>query len=614
MTKKLAVVISGAVSLGSYEAGVVYEVLEAIAQHNLKADTDGRSHERIEIDVITGASAGGITATVLAKALLYHGESMRIPYANPLYRTWVEEVRMLSDNIARDEPGLLEVDIKRHKESLLNTQHLDRIAERALPDDFPHGTSDYPITGPHPAVCSTSPDLLVGVAMGNLNGFPLGLPLNHGLGVRSDSDEVKEFAYSQYKDRFVLRIARPDDPDAEPLLEEWEEYKLELGQPAWKLRSGKHATPTWKQIREIALSSGAFPFAFATRQIERHSDQDADPQALYIKRDSDRKQQRMQGNPQNLTDWTKGQYVYTDGGVFENEPIGLAIALIESLRTAPKIYDPERFFLFIAPGARKPDSDPFLNSSGSDHFTVAKALISAIMGQSRFQEWIRKAEDDRIPKVLAVTSRDEVLLGDVFSAFAGFLEEKFRAYDYNVGRSSAQEKIRLLTESKTSLLSYYDPTLPLWPPPTATNRLKDASIILDGQAPVIPSDWKTAELLFREIAKVRTRVGSDGSPVRDQLAELNVLLDNVDPFAKARLRAQVLSRVSSLVGFVYEKAEEIKKGSTDSGNSVGSLFRQQTRIGFWLKAAWAMVRGRRAMEALIVQQVDEWMSQNLHLR
>ncbi|MFN9672094.1 MAG: hypothetical protein ACK552_05795 [Microcystis sp.] len=34
MSKKLAVVISGAVSLGSFEAGVIYEVLEAIARHN----------------------------------------------------------------------------------------------------------------------------------------------------------------------------------------------------------------------------------------------------------------------------------------------------------------------------------------------------------------------------------------------------------------------------------------------------------------------------------------------------------------------------------------------------------------------------------------------------
>ncbi len=34
MTRKLAIAISGAVSLGSYEAGVMYKVLEAIAAHN----------------------------------------------------------------------------------------------------------------------------------------------------------------------------------------------------------------------------------------------------------------------------------------------------------------------------------------------------------------------------------------------------------------------------------------------------------------------------------------------------------------------------------------------------------------------------------------------------
>ena len=36
MTRKLAIAISGAVSLGSYEAGVMYEVLEAIANEKLK--------------------------------------------------------------------------------------------------------------------------------------------------------------------------------------------------------------------------------------------------------------------------------------------------------------------------------------------------------------------------------------------------------------------------------------------------------------------------------------------------------------------------------------------------------------------------------------------------
>jgi hypothetical protein len=40
MSKKLAITISGAVSLGSYEASVLYEVLDALCQyHNDRATT-----------------------------------------------------------------------------------------------------------------------------------------------------------------------------------------------------------------------------------------------------------------------------------------------------------------------------------------------------------------------------------------------------------------------------------------------------------------------------------------------------------------------------------------------------------------------------------------------
>lgn len=90
-----------------------------------------------------------------------------------------------------------------------------------------------------------------------------------------------------------------------------------------------------------------------------------------------------------------------------------------------------------------------------------------------------------------MTSRDEVLLGDVFSAFAGFLEEKFRAYDYNVGRDSAQRKIGLLMQSTTSPLRHYQSAPPLWPPPTATG-LNQATITLEGWPPMVPTDWPTA--------------------------------------------------------------------------------------------------------------------------
>src|ERR1700734_3616713 len=92
MTRKVAVTIAGAVSLGSYEAGVMYEVLDALAQHNTWADQTNRGDQRIEIDVLAGASAGGMTAAMAAYSLLFNGADLTQPYNNSLYNAWVKDI------------------------------------------------------------------------------------------------------------------------------------------------------------------------------------------------------------------------------------------------------------------------------------------------------------------------------------------------------------------------------------------------------------------------------------------------------------------------------------------------------------------------------------------
>src|SRR5271165_486041 len=105
MPKKLAITIAGAVSLGSYEAGVLYEVLDAIHQHNTNpATTDDN---RVMIDVLTGASAGGMTAIVLAQKLLYSAGEFQGPYDNPLYNLWVKRISLAGlQDTEEDEPAL----------------------------------------------------------------------------------------------------------------------------------------------------------------------------------------------------------------------------------------------------------------------------------------------------------------------------------------------------------------------------------------------------------------------------------------------------------------------------------------------------------------------------
>jgi hypothetical protein len=477
---------------------------------------------------------------------------------------------------------------------LLNQEALDHIAKKVLPDEF-MSDSSMPIEEPHPTVSFNAqgePQLMIGIAMANLNGFPLSLRLNQIKGL-SSSDE---FCYSQYKDRYVIQMVRPNQSPLNGLvLEEWEEYADNQGSK-WERRKEEDLTVSWKQLREVALSSGAFPFAFGVRTIERHSDQGKD--ALYTSRDSDRKRDAFQ----EANDPFKGKYVYTDGGVFENEPIGLALSLLSSLYKKKERKKHERYFLLIAPGTRKAAADPFTSSTNPpDHLSVAKALVAGIMGQSRYQDWISKS---RNTKVFAVTSEDKRLLGDVFSAFAGFLEEKFRAYDYNVGRQTAQEKLKALQASEDSpingAIQYSE--LP-WPPPKAIHSKYWVKCKNEAK-PRNPGSWVEAQECFQDIAAIQIK--RDGK--RDPIAELNLLLDNVEPSSRKRIRIQILERVRSLVGFFYDLSKP--QPGQQTGPTLRSL---RINIGFWMKGVLTLFRGRRAMENLIADQVDRWLEFNIHL-
>ena len=89
MPRRMAITIAGAVSLGSYEAGVLYEVLEALRRHNTVAKTED---DKIYVDVITGASAGGMTAAMAAQRLLYDAASLSDPETNVFYQAWVARI------------------------------------------------------------------------------------------------------------------------------------------------------------------------------------------------------------------------------------------------------------------------------------------------------------------------------------------------------------------------------------------------------------------------------------------------------------------------------------------------------------------------------------------
>lgn len=82
MVKPITLILAGGVSLGTYEGGVVSELLFALEQENQKHPEDP-----FVIDVMTGASAGSITAALTAKMMLHNYKEME----NTLYDVWVKK-------------------------------------------------------------------------------------------------------------------------------------------------------------------------------------------------------------------------------------------------------------------------------------------------------------------------------------------------------------------------------------------------------------------------------------------------------------------------------------------------------------------------------------------
>jgi hypothetical protein len=123
----------------------------------------------------------------------------------------------------------------------------------------------------------------------------------------------------------------------------------------------------WEPIRNAAVATGAFPFAFRIKDVLRHaSDYPNDPAPVFPN--------------------TGMHFAYTDGGVFQNEPIGLAKQLVDDIDDH---LNEDRYYIFVAPGMRASDCNDFSAAPGSSYFdfwNTGKALVNAIFNQARFQD------------------------------------------------------------------------------------------------------------------------------------------------------------------------------------------------------------------------------------
>jgi hypothetical protein len=342
MAKKLAITIAGAVSLGSYESGVAFEILDAVAQHNQWADANHLPDERFEIDVLTVASAGGMTSAIIAQRLLYDGASLNNPYDNPLFNAWVSTVD-IEKLLARDP----EEDVTH---SVLSSDFVTGISKTFLMGRYPDPAQPVPPPEPqpHPALPSDC-KLQLGLALSNLNGVDYDRSTMSG----------NSFVYTRHEDQLVRALDQASD-------DRWQ---------------------TWETIRAAAVACGAFPVAFRVQDLLRNITEYTSP--WLVKRVWD-------GLPCTT-------FTYTDGGVFQNEPLGMAKNLVEAL-PGGRLTAGQRGYLFIAPKQKnstavKNSADPNLgfDAATANYKILASRLADSVVGQSEFQDWsVAEGYNDQI--------------------------------------------------------------------------------------------------------------------------------------------------------------------------------------------------------------------------
>jgi Patatin-like phospholipase len=341
MPKRLAITIAGAVSLGSYEAGVLYELLEAIRTNNEQSVNEDH---KIYVDVLAGASAGGMTAGMVAQSLMYNADALRGETSNVLYQAWVERISLL---------GLVRMhwnELKWH--SLFSSDLISSIGHAMLVASMQH-----PGSGPHAAVALVNgvPETIrLGLALTNLNGVDYMIPI-----VGSDEGG---FNYTTSLDQKLFELKADGQPD-----------------------SGK-----WKQMCTAAVGSGAFPAAFRPQALKHAVEE-------YGKRLPTDKTLWQQGT--TYVDWAGRKdvayFAHSDGGVLQNQPLGITKNLVDmtvaerEARIGQRAHSDsaDRLYVFVTPRSVK-SSAQHLNASEITIWSEIKHLVRVYMRQATFHDWI----------------------------------------------------------------------------------------------------------------------------------------------------------------------------------------------------------------------------------
>jgi hypothetical protein len=441
-TFRIGISMAGAVSAGAYTAGVMDYLIEALEnwQKAKELHLQGVPLHNVVIEVLSGSSAGGMTAVITAAAIQKRfppvgqdNYQTKASKANPLFDSWVNQTEdsqndMMSQ-LLDDKDILGSPDQNPNKEvrSIFNSLFIEKIAGRILSATV----KDPSVSRPYFA-----DDLELFTTITNLRGFNYKLEFITEAGRREDR-------MTMHRDLIHLQL----NPSGT--------YR-EDGKIPFHFDTAEGLNKNL--LADAAIATGAFPAGLAPRLVVR------DPK--YI---NDNPLLKITHGKEYLVDpLVDYRAVCVDGGVINNEPYDLTDKILTNRALEKTLYLKKNrqaiqtqnettastfdtTILMIDPfpnwGETPLSVYPDLQALKFTSFQLFAAMRQQLMFKS---DLLERALDENdysrfmiapIRTCKSIRQKNSLACGSV-NGFGGFFSRKFRVHDYMLGRRNCQRFIQ----------------------------------------------------------------------------------------------------------------------------------------------------------------------------
>ena len=434
-TIRLGVCMAGAVSAGAYTAGVVDYLIETLERWERKKAAIREKKEQgleltpeeelvplhdVVIEVLSGSSAGGMTAAVLSYSLnddsyltKRNGDIPENNYDIPaetdnptkLYNAWinmVDEDQSTTFKKLMDPEDVVSFSKMR---SLLNSRPIDDIAAKAIPAQINFQPPPY-----------ISKQLSVVLSVTNMEGIPVDVSFTNV----NDTNPTRN-VLTTHSGFLHYKFNKED--------------KIDFNYPPMIISEENRG-----RLARAAKATGAFPIGLASRKIEI--------EGSHFQKFKDSMKARNLKVGLELPKNENYNFTAVDGGALNNEPIGTTFRLLNQKQEA---YHPEdeNYVILIDPFPTVTTATEIkeYEHPSEDGYSLKDQvfkLIKVFRNESSFrQEDLHVSREGRQRYLVSPAKKGFYFLAcGLINGFGGFMKKAFRQHDYQLGRKNCQAFLR----------------------------------------------------------------------------------------------------------------------------------------------------------------------------